>query len=393
MAGSTGFTIDTTKGLFFYVTTTLPISKNGIYIGSYLKPNGTQMIVQSQLYQVVGADLDYNAFMLDNGTLYWTSLVDGGYWKINTVGGFASLIQPGMTNRASIAIDRVNNKLFWPDSMFIMSSNLNGSNAALLVASTGGQSIVVDDQTILWSTYLSGTTNSAIYSASLAGTNVKVLINANQTQDTGYFIDLAVNNNMIYYSRINISNGEQLIEVASFVNNSLKIKSIVQGISSSFRLQIDAQRGKMYWNAIDETTQLGAIWRANLDGTNKEIAIDQIVANPGSSFVLSKNYIYFFQSGIVQRALLNSIECPNNCSGNGQCDYITGSCVCTSSWTGADCSLSSSAEKLGEILLLVFGGVMAIILFSCLIGWGVHQHKQNKKQFSEENQRLLNKTP
>jgi len=160
--------------------------------------------------------------------------------------------------------------------------------------------------------------------------------------------------------------------------------------NSPSSLQIDSGRGKLYWSHID-INGVNSIWRINLDGTQKEKAIDQLVSASEPQFVLSKNYMYFHLPSSIRRVALSFIDCPSNCSGHGQCDFFSGICSCTSSYyTGADCDtyVESYAERLGGILLLVYGGIMVLILITCFVYWGFVQCKKNQE--SEESSRLLN---
>ena len=45
-------------------------------------------------------------------------------------------------------------------------------------------------------------------------------------------------------------------------------------------------------------------------------------------------------------------QCPNHCSGRGECDSSTAACTCYQGYTGADCSLRTSTRH--SVLVVFF---------------------------------------
>jgi len=329
-----------------------------------LNKNEFQMVLPTRLELFSDIDVDNGTFLEDVGDIYWSSKKNDTLWKFSIPNGDPLLIE-SETNIKDFAIAREAQLLFWPDVSFIMSSNLNGTNKRNITKSIG-KSISIHKQNLYWSVNSdTGGNQSTVFTCLLNGSNVRPILTTFGIQT---FI---VGNDSIYFATPNA------IASSPLKNNSQKI--IIKGITFTNCIQIDWQRGKLYWNNWDWVNAVGSIWRSNLNGSVVEKAIDEIVSWEPPLFVISKNYIYFLQPGNIQRALLESITCPNNCSENGKCDYETGICQCDMLYSGVDCSILDS-HPLAEILLWIFGIVMGLLIFSCVTYWGIVQCRGKSTQ-------------
>lgn len=160
----------------------------------------------------------------------------------------------GLDNPEGIAIDPVNDKLYWTDSGTgkVQRANLDGTNIEDLVA-TGplqpqGITLDLDSGKMYWADL------AAIHRANLDGTGVEDLI----TPSSGVR-GLAINRSesKLYW----IDAVDNVVRRANFDGTLVEV--VVGGLASPEDVEIDANEEKVYWAD-------GFIRRANLDGSNVE---------------------------------------------------------------------------------------------------------------------------
>lgn len=221
-----------------------------------------------------GIDVDEH-----EGKIYWTSLNRAQspdrpeILRGNSDGSAVELLMAtGLSRPTSIAVDGRGGKIYWVNSgnNKILRSNLNGSATEEIVVHGKPRKIEIDGESgkIYWIDAASG-----IHHADLDGTGVEVLI-----ADIGNSLGLGIDplEQKIYWS-VNNKQELHLIRTADFNGRNRETVVEERRIDSWWTdiedIEIDGIHKKIYW--ID--SRYGLIFRANLDGTNVETIISNLV--------------------------------------------------------------------------------------------------------------------
>ncbi|MBW2966099.1 S8 family serine peptidase, partial [Candidatus Woesearchaeota archaeon] len=180
-----------------------------------------------------------------------------------------------------VKVDLVNEKIYWMASLQyiypikfvrndIKRANLDGSNVETVVSSLSNNTQIFDiaidnvNNKIYWAEPLNG----RVMRANLDGSNIEIVISEPGTQIRVVTLDTW--NNKIYFG------GTGKIKRANLDGSNVEI---IRYLKNPFRnpsdLEINFNEGKIYW--IEEST----IERANLDGSNYEEDIFEGVKTPG----------------------------------------------------------------------------------------------------------------
>ena len=238
------------------------------------------------------------ALDVDRGKMYWTDINNDVIRRADLNGqnpGAAliktrELVTPNLVGTAtspqSIALDLVNDKMYWIDSGTqdtadgkIQRADMDGSNVEDLVT-TGltnpyGIALDVDGNKMYWTDW----NTDKIQRADLDGSNVEDLVTTGLSTPRDIALDLANNkmywtdagNDRIKRADLNGQNIETLIETRKLVTPNLTGSE-----TTPLGIALDVAGGKMYWT--DSATD--KIQRADLDGQNVEDIITTGLVNP-----------------------------------------------------------------------------------------------------------------
>ena len=231
-----------------------------------------------------GIDVDEH-----EGKIYWTSLTADRpeILRGNSDGSAVELLMAtGLSRPTSIAVDGRGEKIYWVNigNNKILRANLNGSATEELVVHGKPRKIEVDGESgkMYWIDASSG-----IHHANLDGTGVEVLI-ADIGDAQGLGIDLL--RQKIYWS-VNNTQWLHSIRMADF--NGRNRETVVEERKSNYAwdgindIEIDGIHKKVYWIHW----RSGLILRANLDGTNVETVISNLVEPEGITLDLSPDSV------------------------------------------------------------------------------------------------------
>ena len=235
-----------------------------------------------------GIDIDEHA-----GKIYWTSLNSAQspdrpeILRRNSDGsGVELLMATGLSRPTSIAVDGRGEKIYWVNigNNKILRANLNGSATEELVVHGKPRKIEVDGESgkMYWIDASSG-----IHRANLDGTGVEVLI-ADIGDAQGLGIDLLMQK--IYWS---VNNTQWLHSIQRADFNGRNRETVVAERKTNFAwadindIEIDGIHEKVYWI----NWRSGLILRANLDGTNVETVISNLVEPNGITLDLTPDSV------------------------------------------------------------------------------------------------------
>ena len=183
---------------------------------------------------------------------------NGGPPAISTAGDAADVSPVVKVNAATLP------PIYWINTASRRLYRLTGANVANIVSSVqNATSIVVDvtRQKLYW-TEQTGPQTGRIRSANLDGTNVALV-----KELTSVPRNLAID---VTGGKLYLTNSWGKIQRLN-VGGSGFHPNLITGLTSPQHLALEVSGGKVYW------TVPGSIWRANLNGTNRE----QLVANLG----------------------------------------------------------------------------------------------------------------
>lgn len=211
------------------------------------------------------------AYNTETGKIYFTDNTvteEGKVWSINIDGTGLTEIASGMYEPYGIAVDEINNKVYWVDEAdgddigHIYRANLDGSNLEMILEMEGAQfrAIALDPENSKM--YFQEVYNENIHVANLDGSNESVLI----AGAWGYALAVDTKNNKLYYEDARIIKRADLNGLnIQVVDNSANTPTTTQ--TRCYGMVIDTEEDKIYWSGRDSNS----IIKANLDGSGKEI--------------------------------------------------------------------------------------------------------------------------
>ncbi|OGU54583.1 MAG: hypothetical protein A2V66_02320 [Ignavibacteria bacterium RBG_13_36_8] len=293
-------------------------------------PPAARPNINKTIFGVINVPMDIDVDFISGKVYGITS--NGIIFKRNLDGSNLETVNTGILNTFGIALDRVNNKLYFTSQaggsycIRSISTSLVGGTTLILggfahppqaiaVDPNGGKiyfslgdgrgeanpSIVGKNNS---SVVMNGLTFNSICKADLDGEN-SVAIIINQTNVFG--IDLDLTNNKIYWTNYSNPNGDEankniISKVNMLGNGTIRtrglaggdIDEILSGLTRPFGISLDVAGGKLYWSEAQADTEpnLGVVsdeginknssyernimigsplWSANLDGSNPAI--------------------------------------------------------------------------------------------------------------------------
>jgi PKD repeat protein len=219
------------------------------------------------------------AYNSETGKIYFTdntTTEEGKVWSVNIDGTGLTEIASGMYEPYGIAVDEINNKVYWVDEAdgddigHIYRANLDGSNLEMILEMEGVQfrAIALDPENNKM--YFQEVYYENVHVANLDGTNESVLIEG----IWGYGIYVDTVNDKLYYDEWN---SEELRR-----SNLDGTNEEVVDVSGSrvYGITVDHETSKLYWSARDT----GSIYESNLDGSGK-VAVKSGLSSPRGIFL------------------------------------------------------------------------------------------------------------
>lgn len=177
-------------------------------------------------------------------------------------------------NPSRLTIDPVGGKFYWNDATIpsIYRANLDGTGAEVVLTKANivnGLTVDPVGRKLYWT----DATLDKIQRSNLDGSNVEDVITAGLNSPGGLEIDATAGK--IYWT----DSGNFTISRANLDGSDVEIVAPgVENIRPSF-VVLDPAAGKMYFN-LRENFQLNKIYRANLDGSQRELLIDLNAFDP-----------------------------------------------------------------------------------------------------------------
>ncbi len=203
----------------------------------------------------------------DGGKMYWTDAVADKVQRANLNGTTVEDIATG-ASLAGIAVDKVNDKVYWTDDGAVYRADLDGSNAEVVVGAVGAGAIAIDpeDSKVYWTILFPPT----IQRADLDGTNVETLVTASD-DDAPRAIEIDPNGQKMYWSTASLlTEPYAKLFRAKVDGSSVEVLWVApDNLASIDDIALDLVAGKIYWAELGEA-QNSFYRRANLNGTGVE---------------------------------------------------------------------------------------------------------------------------
>lgn len=224
----------------------------------FLDGSGTLGDVQD-LVGKAGVGMAYDAI---NDKIYFSDFDTypfGNIWKMNSDGSELEVIVENIGDPYGIAVDVVNNKVYWVDDDGNVSrANLDGSNPEIGILYVQGaywRALALDvenNKLYAYDAYFED-----VYVADLDGSNASIIISGVY----GYAVAVDTVNNKIYYDD---QNSGQLQRANLDGSN---IETVDESDTRIYGIVVDNEANKLYWSGRD----FGELYRSDLDGSNKEV--------------------------------------------------------------------------------------------------------------------------
>jgi sugar lactone lactonase YvrE len=263
-----------------------------IDLGEY---NGTS-------YNIIGRDIlagcTFLALDKAGGKIYWTYGKTIARAKLDGTAAEA-LVTRGTSHTYGIALDVVNEKMYWTDygTNKILRADLDGTAVEELVTTGLGDPLGLALDLNAGKLYWADCATDKVQRANLDGTAVEDLVTEGLDWPCGITLDLSAGR--MYWTDY----GTNKILRANLDGTSVE-ELVTTGLISPSGIALDVASGKMYWT--DWGTR--KIQRANLDGTVVEDIITTDLAHPsGIALDLDAGKMYWTDGGFVkiQRANLD----------------------------------------------------------------------------------------
>lgn len=219
-----------------------------------------------------------------NGKIYFgeRSFFGGGTEKrlqrSNIDGTNAELIANTIYGVAAMAIDNLDDKIYWIDGDAIKKSDLDGTNIEVVqnisfATYAGSISLDLVNSKIYWTD--NGT--EGIKRSDLDGANTENVIFSGSAEITCTALD--IDEGKIYWTSFSNADGNYIRRANLDGTN---VEDLIEFNSTEFSLglTLDLTNDKMYWTRLTSNSDPNNIRRANLDGTNVEDVISDDLSFP-----------------------------------------------------------------------------------------------------------------
>jgi sugar lactone lactonase YvrE len=249
--------------------------------------------------------------------IYWTTDFGGVIEKANTDGTGRQTVAQAGTVSLGVALDTAGGKLYWTgvQGRAIRRSNLDGTGIETLVSPSGDPHQIKLDLAkgkMYWS---EGSSTHKIMRANLDGSGPEAVIDVADGYASGLALDSA--NGYLWWMNIKTSTINR-----SSLDGGGTTQILTTGISP-IDLALDLDGGKMYWSENGQDTW--SIWRANLDGSDKEAIVATNLWNPlGLALDVIAGKIYWADHGrrTISRANLDGSQVEDVITGLISVDFI-----------------------------------------------------------------------
>ena len=238
------------------------------------------------------------------GKMYWTTTYDGLVRRANLDGTeLETIADLGGSSTTGIAVDGVSGKVYWAQAASVWSSDLDGSNAAVLLEV--GAPGFIQDITLEPSSgkiYLSnwiGMGNGRLQRANLDGSGLEDVLPSVDQGPAGLAVDAA--SDKVYWASWNIDLFDNGAVRRANLDGS-GVETLVDDIDAD-SLTLDLSAGMAYWTVVDAFSGSGSIQRAHLDGSGHEVlpfgdilpAGVAFIPEPGTLLLLALNTLILLQ--------------------------------------------------------------------------------------------------
>ena len=220
------------------------------------------------------------------GKMYWTTTYDGLVRRANLDGTeLETIADLGGSSTTGIAVDGVSGKVYWAQAASVWSSDLDGSNAAVLLEV--GAPGFIQDITLEPSSgkiYLSnwiGMGNGRLQRANLDGSGLEDVLPSVDQGPAGLAVDAA--SDKVYWASWNIDLFDNGAVRRANLDGS-GVETLVDDIDAD-SLTLDLSAGMAYWTVVDAFSGTGSIQRANLNGSGHEVLPFGVVLPAGVAFI------------------------------------------------------------------------------------------------------------
>ena len=199
-----------------------------------------------------------------NSKVYFSDFEDssnGKIWRVNLDGSGLEELAAGIIDPYGIALDKVNNKIYWTDDEGNISrANLDGSSAEIgIVNIEGGWMRAIDLDVANNKMYFYEVYDENLYVADLDGSNASVLI----AGVYGYALKVDAVNGKIYFDD---QNSDAVMMANIDGSGMVEFNATPTRI---YGIDVDTEEGSVYWSRRTS----GELMKANLDGSSPESLI------------------------------------------------------------------------------------------------------------------------
>ena len=238
---------------------------------SNLDGSDTEHVVSTDLRRPREIALD-----VGGGKIYWSDSGTGAIYRCSLDGSDPEPVVPSVGELTSVALDPVSGKVYWTEIFWhddyvdggILRANLDGTNVEPIIIerSVYPEHIALDTigGKIYWTDWGLG---RALLRSNLDGTDVEYDPFPGLITHRAVFA-LDVVGRKIYWTNAETST----IEGANLDGSNAEV--LLTGVAGvAAYLALDADGGKIYWTTTEYDTKATTIYRADLDGANRETTV------------------------------------------------------------------------------------------------------------------------
>lgn len=243
-----------------------------------LDGSGVEDLVVTSLVEPVSIALD-----VVGGKMYWTEASPGDFMiaRANLDGTNFEFLVTGLTQPSGIALDTAASKMYWTDvgTGKISRASLDGTGEEDLVFDPSLDAIEIALDALNGHLYWTGSTpgGSMIFRSNLNGTNAQVLVTGLQSA-SGIALDST--GGKMYWTDFSAGKIQR-----SNLDGTGVTDLVTTGIYQPVRIALDVAAGKMYWTEAMLADFM--ISRANLDGSNREYLVTHLQSPSGIALQIS----------------------------------------------------------------------------------------------------------